>query len=291
MVLMRPARPRTARVPALLAVLALLLLAGAVAPAPAAAATVRDVQLTQDGPVPAQLALQPGDRVRFVNTDTFVHRAVSNSAGWAFDTGTLVPGRSFTVEPALTRPGTYSYRGADLDRFEGSVVVTAAAPASSAPSRPSSPAPAPLPVPQGSSSPAASPQASPTAAPSSSPAPVATGGSGTVAGPPPLAGGSFGGFDGLAPTPSGAPAPQVAPDAPVDGVVPLPVGEAPLAAPSAGATAPTTALGDLPALASPVEARRLGLPLTLAALLVAGVASLLVRLLLAEAPRGPVAPA
>ncbi|MCW2779073.1 MAG: Copper binding protein plastocyanin/azurin family, partial [Frankiales bacterium] len=109
----------------LLAVLGLLVLAG-VAPAPAVAASVRDVQLTQDGPVPARLTVGAGDSVRFVNVDTFVHRVVSDSSGWAFDSRTIFPGRSFTVTPALTKPGTYAYRGAGLDSFTGTVVVPGA---------------------------------------------------------------------------------------------------------------------------------------------------------------------
>ncbi|MCW2608040.1 MAG: Copper binding protein plastocyanin/azurin family, partial [Frankiales bacterium] len=120
---MRPARPRSA---ALLSVLALLLLAGGVSPTPAAAAAVRDVKLTQDGPVPAKLTVAAGDSVRFVNVDTFVHRVGSKSTNWAFGPRTLVPGESFTVEPALTKAGTYDYVGSGLDSFTGSVVVPAA---------------------------------------------------------------------------------------------------------------------------------------------------------------------
>lgn len=282
---MRPVRPRSAVLLAVpLAVLGLLLLASGVSPAPAAAAAVRDVQLTQDGPVPASLTVAAGDSIRFVNTDTFVHRVVSDSANWAFDSRTLVPGASFTVEPALSRAGTYAYRGAGLDSFRGTVVVpgTAASPSAS-PRRSPSPAVA---VPS-TASPSASPAASPAAAsPGASPAasPAATGGTGSVQGPPPLAGGSFGGFVGPSPSP-GAPAPMVAdplaavplPTPSFDGASPQVVGT------DAGPTT-TTALGDLPRLGSPVEARRYGLPLALAAVLLSGVVSLLVRLLLHEAP-------
>ena len=88
-----------------------------------AAGEVRDVRLTQDGPEPGRLVVAPGDSVRFVNDDTFVHRAVSAGPGWALDTGSLVPGQSHTVPEPLTSPGTYAYRGADLDEFTGSVVV------------------------------------------------------------------------------------------------------------------------------------------------------------------------
>lgn len=274
---MRPVRSRSV---ALFAVLALALLSGGAFAGPASAAVVRDVQLTQDGPVPASLTVAAGDSVRFVNTDTFVHRVISDSANWAFDSRTLVPGQSFTVVPALSRAGTYAYRGADLDRFTGSVVVPAAAAAASA--RPTASArPAGTAAPSTSPRPAAS--ASPAAA-SPQPSPVSTGGTGSVQGPPPLAGGSFGGFVDPSPSP-GAPTPLVADPLaivpqPTPDVVPGgPVGGEPALVPGT-----TVALGPLPRLSSPVEARRYGLPLALAAVLLAGVGSLLARLLLHEAP-------
>ncbi|MDP9436552.1 MAG: hypothetical protein M3P93_15695 [Actinomycetota bacterium] len=100
-----------------------VLLGPAGAGALTAAAEIRDVRLTQDGPEPDRLVLEPGDRVRFVNDDTFVHRAIAAGPGWDLDTGTLVPGQSHIVPEPLTSPGTYAYRGADLDEFTGSVVV------------------------------------------------------------------------------------------------------------------------------------------------------------------------
>ncbi len=278
---------RRRRPAALLAVLGLLLLAAGVAPAPAAAAAVRDVQLTFDGPVPKQLTVEAGDTVRFVNADTFVHRVVSDSDNWSFDTGTLPPRGTFTVEEPLA-PGTYTYLGAGLDSFDGSVLVPGAT-ASRSPAaspRPTSTRPA-VPVPGRSPSPAASPSASPAGSPSPAPtaSPSPTGGTGVVQGPPPLAGSSFGGFDGLAPTPApGGPAPVVAPDLPDPGPAPLAVATPDDAVPELPGAAPVTAVGELPRLTSPVAARRFGLPLVLAALGVLGVASLLTRLLLAEAP-------
>ena len=139
---------------------------------PAAAADVREVRLTQDGPRPDRLLVEPGDSVRFVNTDTFVHRAVSDGPAWQVDTGVLVPGESHTVPEPLTTAGTYGYRGADLDDFSGTVVVGAA-------------------LGQGA---ATSPSASPTVSPSASPTGSATG-SPTGGGPagPSVTSGSPGG--------------------------------------------------------------------------------------------------
>ncbi len=273
----------------LVPVLSLLAVLGAVTPAHAA---VVDVQLTQDGPQPQQLRVQPGDSVRFVNTDTFVHRVMSDSSGWAFGPETVVPGESYTVEPALTKPGTYAYRGAGLDLFRGTVVVPGAT-ASASPSRSASPAPAPAPSATVSASPGASASPSGTA----TPGPASTGGTGSVQGPPPLAGGSF---QDLSPAPlAGGPAPQVAPgEGPLTGTAADPLaGQLLTPGPSTGADGPgpdvaapdgQTAQAAPGSLASPVEARRYGLPLALAGVLLTGVVSLLVRLLLAEAPSAAV---
>jgi plastocyanin len=195
----------------------------------AAAAEVRDVRLTQDGPEPAVLQVRAGDVVRFVNTDSFVHAAVG-SAGWSFDTGPLLPGRSTTVPPAPERPGAYPFRGTGLDTFTGTLVVAAGDGK------------------QGSGAQGIGAQAGPS--------PTArAGGSGSQA-TPPISG------SGPAQPGLGAAAPPGAP------------GE------DAAAALPTDP--DPARLRSPVPARGFGLPLALAVLLVVGVASLLLRVLLAE---------
>jgi plastocyanin len=162
--------------------------AALVAPCPAASADVVEVRLTQDGPVPVRLVIATGDVVRFVNTDTFPHHVVGDPPGWGFDSGTLLPGRSFEVSPALVGPGRYAYRGVDLDRFGGTVVVpgpegveaAAASPAAPVRPRPASASPTPSP----SVAPAGSP--SPSAVPSPLPSPSP----GVVAGGPPPTTGS-----------------------------------------------------------------------------------------------------
>ncbi|MCA1720481.1 MAG: hypothetical protein LC779_05015 [Actinobacteria bacterium] len=140
-----------------------------------------------------------------------------------------------------------------------------AATASGAPSPPGSTAPGPSPAP--AQSPAASP-APAGASPASSP----TGGTGAVG--PPLISGEL---PSAEPSPGG-PAPDVAP------VLPGTEGEqSPEPTASAG---PAVAVSP-GRLAEPSTARRYGLPAALAAVAAAGVASLLVRLLLAHpAARG-----
>ena len=204
----------------LLAALSLALVGGLSAPAPAFAA-VRDVRLTQDGASPVRLQVARGDTVRFVNSDTFVHRVVDDGGVWDFDTGTLLPGRAFTVAGPLGEPGTLVYRGAGLDRFTGTVVVLG--------NRSASPRPSPVtPLPPAAADPG-------TASPSA-----------TAAARPPPATGQH--------------------------------------------RAATTATRPVPRLSSPVRARRLGLPLALATVLVGGVLSLLLRVLLAEPPDRPGGP-
>ena len=267
----------------LLTALSVVLLGGGVAvPAPASAA-VRDVRLTQDGASPERLQVGPGDTVRFVNADTFVHRVVDAGGDWDFDTGTVLPGRAYTLAEPLAQPGTFAYRGAGLDRFTGVVVVPGV--------RSTSPSPGP------------SPTTAPAAAAALDPTPAPTDGGGRLAGPPPLAGSSFGGVDGLAPQAQAVPVPPRAPGPePAYDLQPAPDLQ-PTAGPgldvagrATGATAPPLAAGQdgdprpatrpLPRLSSPVEARRFGLPLVLATVLIGGVLSLLVRLLLAEPARG-----
>ena len=185
---------RAARVPALLGLL--LLGTGGVA-APSAGAAVRDLRITQDGVSPDRLQAGPGDAVRFVNADTFLHRVVDDGGDWDFDSGDILPGRTYTVR--VPPSGTNAYRGEGLDRFTGTVVVRAA----------------------GAAPPVTAAQAGP---------PLDAGPGGSAATDPP------------------------------------------------------------PRLSSPVTARRFGLPLVLATVLVVGVLSLLVRLLMAETPTRPGSP-
>lgn len=282
----------------LLLLAGLFLLAGLLAPSPASA-EVRDITLTKDGPVPVQLQVEPGDKVRIVNSDTAVHRLASDSGNWSWTSGPILPTDSFTVPDAVTAAGTYSYAGLEGYDVSGTVVVPAAA-------AERSPTPAASPSPRASSAASAKPSPSASSSPSpagtAAPSPVSTGGTGTVDGPPPLTGGSFSGpvpsLGPAAPAPQVAPGPQLPGIAPEGGEVPLPdvslQAQAPMVAgelESAPGEQAVVASGPLPRLDSPVGARRLGLPLALAALLVVGVASLQVRVLLAEAPQDTGSPA
>jgi plastocyanin len=229
-----------------------------IAPASAAAKTIT-ISLTANGPKPAATTAAVGDSVVFRNDDqTFVHQVSSASTNWSFNSPPLAPGQTFPAGK-LAKPGTYVYRGANLDSFTGKVVVPGGTTASAAPTPSRSAAPAP--------SRSASPK--PSAAPTSA-SPSPTGGSGQV-GPPPLAGG-FGSVG--APTPpaasAGAPAPNVAPTL---------AGEEPVV--SAEPSGPAVAIGH-GRLPEPPTGRRYGLPAALAAVAAAGVASLLIRLLLAH---------
>jgi plastocyanin len=253
------ARLRTTAPYALLGVLLSLVLLPLLGAAPALAARTITIELTANGPKPASTTADVGDTVVFKNTDaTFVHQVQNKSTNWQFNSQPLAPGQSFPA-PKLTKPGTYEYQGANLDTFTGKVVVpggTTSAPPSATPTRSAAPAPSKAP-----SSP------TPVASPSASASP--TGGTGVV-GPPPLAGG-FGtvGVPGSPAPGSSAVAPNVAPTLAGEDV----------ATPAASGPAVAVGTGRLP---EPPTGRRYGLPAALAAVAAAGVASLLVRLLLAH---------
>src|SRR5689334_7483088 len=217
---------------------------------PAYAARTITISLTANGPKPASVTAAVGDTIQFKNDDaTFVHDVGNKSTNWptsngSFDSGPMPPGQVFPVGK-LTKAGTYTYEGKSLDSFTGKVVVPAT----------SSRAPA--------TSPTARPAPSRSAAPASPAASASpTGGSGNV-GPPPLAG-------GVIPPPSApgsGPAPNVAPTLAGEDVP----------TPDASAQAVAIGHGRLP---EPPTGRKYSLPAALAAVAAAGVASLIVRLLL-----------
>jgi plastocyanin len=239
---------------ALLGVLLALALTPLFGVSSAYAAKTITISLTADGPKPASVTAAIGDTIQFRNDDaTFVHEVGNTSTNWprpngTFDSGPMAPQQVFVVGK-LAKPGTYTYEGRNLDTFTGKVVVPGAA----------SPAPAASPT----AKPAPSKSAAPAQSPTASASPV--GGSGNV-GPPPLAG-------GIIPPPSptgGVPAPNVAPTL---------AGEE-IPSPQASAEAAVAVgHGRLP---EPPTGRKYGLPAALAAVGVAGVASLIVRLLLAH---------
>ncbi len=248
---------------------ALLAVLGSLVLAPVAHAAERVVTLTDGGISPAVLTISPGDTVRFAVQSRPADRVRSTSNNWSFDSCPVAllgcPG-SFTVPEALTAPGTYTYTATSgTKERRGSVVV--APPPAPAPAPPSSPADdAPKPAPSGAAT----------------QSPPGTGGTGSTA-LPPLPGGFGPAQLPGGPVPGGlAPAPTLAlPLLPEAALGPLPA-----TAPVPG-LAPLTNLavaGDLPGQPT---MRRYGLPAALAAVLAAGVLSLLLRLLLSEPAPGP----
>lgn len=235
----------------LLGVLTGLALVPLLGSSPAYAAKTITISLTADGPKPASTTAAVGDTIQFRNDDaTFVHQVGSGSGPWTaqWQSPPLAPGQQYAA-PKLTKPGTYVYRGVNLDSFTGKVVVPGTV--------------APTPAKSPSTKPASTKPPAPQQSPAATPSP--TGGTGDV-GPPPLAGGV------ISPPPApgaGGPAPNVAPTLAGEEV------------PSAEPTGPTVAVGQ-GRLPEPPTARKYGLPAALAAVGAAGVASLLVRLLLAH---------
>lgn len=242
----------------------------AVSSASAAGRTIT-ISITADGPKPASTTAQVGDTIAFQNTDmTFVHEVGNKTTNWptrdgTFDSGPLAPGQIYTVGK-LTKPGEYDYQGTNLDSFTGKVVVPGTT-ASAAP------APSASPAPQPSTAPAPGASASPASPASPSASPAATGGTGVV-GPPPLSGG----FGTIGVPGSPAPGGDLLPPNVAPNVAPTLPGED-AATPEPSATAVAIGGGYLP---EPPTGRRYGLPAALAAIAALGVASLLVRVLLAH---------
>ena len=257
------------------AVLLVALLGSVVLAAPAQAAE-RVISITADGLLPRTLTIAAGDTVVLVNDDAaFRYRATSTTGRWSFDSG-LIPlarGQRYVL-PEISDSGAYGFTVFQNEApFTGTITLPA----------PGTAVPRPATSPSTGSSSGGSTKASPTSQPSSQPSgaasasPAPAGGTGAAALPPLSAG--FGAVD-PAPSPApGAPAPAIAPD-----LLALP-GEVPAPQAAGKAVASPTPLtnsaiqGDLPGTGT---SRGYGLPAVLAAVLAAGVASLLVRLLLAE---------
>ncbi len=247
------------RRPTSLLVVLLSALLGTVLLAVPAQAADKVVTITAEGVTPKVLEVAAGDTVTFVNEDTsFGYRAQATSDNWELDSGPvgLLPGRRYTHPEPITEAGTYTYRVAEGVPYEGSVQLRSAV----AP-RPSKAGTTPKPAQNTAPKPASSP----------------TGGSGTAQ-TPPVAGG-FGTLGAPStPAPGGiAPPPAIAlPELPGETAGPLPEA-AP--APEVEQAGPLAVPGRLGA---PAGYRGYGLPAALAVVLAAGIASLLVRLLLAE---------
>ncbi len=190
--------------------MALAALLGAFLLAAPAHAAEKVVTITAEGVSPKVLEVAAGDTITFVNEDTtFGYRARATSDNWDLDSGPvgLLPGRSYTHPDPITEAGTYTYRVAEGEPYEGSVLLRGANTVSPRPTKPASTAPKPRP------SSAAAPR----------PTPSPTGGSGTAQAPP--VGGGFGslGAPSAPPAEGVAPPPAIAlPELPGESAGPLP---------------------------------------------------------------------
>lgn len=88
------------------------------APAAAAAAGGRPVQVANFAFTPAAVTVALGDTVIWTNTDGIPHTTTSADKQW--DSGPIQPGASFTVK--LTKPGTYQY-GCTIHPFMQATIV------------------------------------------------------------------------------------------------------------------------------------------------------------------------
>ena len=247
---------RTYAAGGLLVALLLALLGLSLSVAGPASAANRSVALTGSGPAPARISITVGDAITFTNADELglSHVVTSSGDGWTYGP-TMVASGASTTTAKFPQPGTYTYtdhRNTISTDRTGSIVVTGA------------PAAGPRPA----SAPAtASPVSSPSRDPQPGAAPI---GPSTVA----------------TPTESPSPSPVIAP-----AVAPVPMALAAVTAGPVQASAPASPdpaqapVGPL-AIAGSVNnsnhQQAYGLPAALAALAIAGIASLLIRLLLSH---------
>jgi plastocyanin len=71
---------------------------------------------------PAQITVNAGDIVRWVNKDTVVHSVVFSKASMIDPSGVLTSGQSFSVR--FYNTGIYNYSCGQHPQMQGSVVVT-----------------------------------------------------------------------------------------------------------------------------------------------------------------------
>jgi len=301
---------------------ALLLAAGGLAvpllPAAPAEAATRSIAITAVALAPSSAAATAGDTVTFRNADAVAHTISKMSGSWSFTARTLSPGGSFSVRlPASSTAQTDVYRDSYSLPVVGAKSRTGTVQAAKTAKPASGPAPVTVPTPPTAPTAPTPPNAAPApakqaakpsgkttkaggSAPASSSskatAPTSAAGSSSKAGTPSAGGGT--GSAALQPLTGGflqqqqqggtalAQAPQIAgllpgqliPSGPVvDPLAPQVAG-----APGDGRPTATTLASSRGVLPSIDSARRYGLPAVLALVLAAGVASLLVRLLLHE---------
>jgi plastocyanin len=78
------------------------------------------VKITNFKFAPASLTVKSGARVTVTNNDTTAHTATAND-GHSFDTGTLDPGASHTIN--VPKPGSYAYHCSIHPFMHGTIVV------------------------------------------------------------------------------------------------------------------------------------------------------------------------
>lgn len=251
---MKPTQRALAVLVGLLAVLALGFTARA-------AETAVTVTLTFGGPSPASANAAPGNRIVFSNTDGVTHTISATSKNWTYKKAI---GANASDSVVLPSSGTYTYSDAHVVVLQnqvdkGTITVAKAAPS---PSPSSSRSASPRPSTSATSKPSTS------TSPSSSPTPAATptSSTGTALGP----GLGVGVLPTASPNETSGPQPNVAPPPP---------GTSPGTSPTPSSTSRTSYSGRGLVQGS---AHRYGLPAALAVVAIAGVASLIVRLLLAH---------
>jgi len=314
--LSRPVGRSAARVALLLAAggLAVPLL-----PAAPAEAATRSIAITAVALAPSSASATAGDTVTFRNADAVAHKISKMSGSWSFTARTLSPGGSFSVRlPASSTAqkdvyrDSYSLPVVGAKSRTGTVQAAKTAEPASGPApvvvpTPPTPPTAPTPpkaapAPAKDKKPAAKPSGKTTKAGGNAPAsssskataPTSAAGSSSSAGTPSAGGGT--GSAALQPLTGGflqqqqggtalAQAPQIAgllPGLIPSGPVVDPLAPQVAGAPGDGRPTATTLAASRGVLPSIDSARRYGLPAVLALVLAAGVASLLVRLLLHE---------
>ena len=84
------------------------------------------VEVSSSAYHPADLEVQPGDTITWINRDIIPHTATSDSSERAIDTGTMAAGDSSSY--VATRAGVYRYTCTFHPTMQGRLVVRAAAP-------------------------------------------------------------------------------------------------------------------------------------------------------------------
>ena len=109
------------------------------------------IRFTEDGAVPDELTVRPGDTVTWVNEDSIPHvlsfATLNDSDGKPLESEALFPSSSTdTVIPATTAPGTYDYISKTAVHISGMIIVEAATAPVQTSTPPAAPVTTPTPV-------------------------------------------------------------------------------------------------------------------------------------------------